>query len=218
MAEKSKVVKLDFTKRETTGTGVCRKIRVKGQVPVVLYGPDYKEGLAGIVEQRAVAAVTASARRDTTLIELKMSDGTIANALIRDVQRHPLSRQLRHIDFYQVLEGHKVKVEIPVRLVNADKAKGVKDGGVLTQATRSLEVEVQPAEIPDEFTYDAAAADLGAEVFVKDLDIPEGIDVLTDAEALVFHIAEPKFYEESAEEGTAEVEVVAKGKAAKGEE
>ena len=114
MASRTKGLKIDFTKRELTGTGVCRKIRVKNMIPVVLYGPEYKQGLAGTVSAKSIMAVANSEHRETSLIELAMPDGTVASALIRDVQRHPLTQQIRHIDFYQVLKGHIIKVEIPI--------------------------------------------------------------------------------------------------------
>ena len=218
---KNQTVKLDFTKREVTGTGACRKIRSKNLIPVVLYGPDYKNGLAGTVSVRAIAPVANSGHRETTLIELAISDGTTASALIRDVQRHPLTRQIRHIDLYQVLKGHKLKVEIPVRIANADTAKGVKEGGLLTHSTRLVLVEVQPSDIPEEIVVDAKDLEMGAEVFVKDLAVPEGVTVLTDPEILVLHISALRSSDDEEVEGeeeSKEVEVVAKGMAAKEEE
>ncbi len=218
---KNQTVKLDFTKREVTGTGACRKIRSKNLTPVVLYGPDYKNGLAGTVLTKAIAPVANSGHRETTLIELTINDGTTASALIRDVQRHPLTRQIRHIDLYQVLKGHKVKVEIPIRVENAEAAKGVKEGGLLTHNTRLVLVEVQPSDIPEEIVVDAKDLEMGAEVFVKDLIVPEGVAVLTAPEILVLHIAALRSADdepEALEEESKEVEVVAKGKAAKEEE
>ncbi|MDO4987863.1 MAG: 50S ribosomal protein L25 [Synergistes sp.] len=218
---KNQALKLDFTKREATGKGFCRKIRSKNLIPAVLYGPEYKNGLAGTISTKAIAPVANGAHRETTLIELTMNDGTEAHALIRDVQRHPLTRQLRHIDFYQVLKGHKIKIEIPVRIVNAELAKGVKEGGLLTHKTRLVLVEVQPSDIPDEIVVDAKGLEMGSEIFVKDLDVPEGVTVLTDADNLVLHISAVRAMAEAeTEEGeeNKEVEVVAKGKAAKEEE
>lgn len=218
---KNQIVKLDFTKREVTGTGACRKIRSKNLIPVVLYGPDYKSGLAGTVSARAIAPLANSGHRETTLIELAISDGTTASALIRDVQRHPLTRKIRHIDLYQVLKGHKLKVEIPIRIANVDTAKGVKEGGLLTHSTRLVLVEVQPSDIPEEIVVDAKDLEMGAEVFVKDLHVPEGIVMLTDPEVLVLHISALRSSDDEVAEGeeeSKEVEVVAKGKAAKEEE
>ena len=123
MAAKKQQHKIEFTLREKTGTGACRKIRSKDMVPAVLYGPEHKLGLAGMVSARAVAPIANSGARETTVIELAMSDGKECMALIRDVQRHPISQSLRHIDFYQVLKGHKVKVEIPIKVFNKECAR-----------------------------------------------------------------------------------------------
>lgn len=221
MASTHQTVKLDFTKREGTGKGTCRKLRSKDQLPVVLYGPEYKNGLAGVISARAVAPVANSAHRETTLIELDFADGGSATALIRDVQRHPLTRRVIHIDFYQVLKGHMIKVEVPIRVINEELCKGIKDdGGVLVYGERAILVEVQPSDIPEEIVFDAQALEVGSEVFVKDLALPEGVTAVTDADLLVLHVEQPKEEAEAApaetEENT-EVEVVAKGKAAKEE-
>ena len=210
MASKHQTVKLEFAKREGTGKGTCRKLRSKDQLPVVLYGPEYKNGLAGVISARAVAPVANSAHRETTL-----------TALIRDVQRHPLTRRVIHIDFYQVLKGHMIKVEVPIRVINEELCKGIKDdGGVLVYGERAILVEVQPSDIPEEIVFDAQALEVGSEVFVKDLALPEGVTAVTDADLLVLHVEQPKEEAEPAaaetEENT-EVEVVAKGKAAKEE-
>ena len=217
---KNQALKLDFEKREKTGTGACRKIRSKNLIPAVLYGPNFKEGLAGTISAKVITPLANSSKKETTLIELTLSDGTLTHALIRDVQRHPLTRVIRHIDLYQVLKGHKIKVEIPVRIINADTCQGVKDGGLLTHSTRLLLVEVQPSDIPDEIIFDAKDLNMGSEVFVKDLALPEGVTAITDADTLVLHITEVKEEEINSEgaEEQKEVEVVAKGKAAKEEE
>lgn len=220
VAQKSKrqTPKIEFTKRETTGKGVCRKLRATNMTPVVLYGPDYKDGLAGIVPTKAIALIANSERRETTLLELAM-DGGVCEALIRDVQRHPMTQKIRHIDFYQVVKGHKIKVEIPIHVINKELSQGVKDGGIVNQSTRLLLIEVQPSDIPDEIVVDAKDLVLGSEVFVKELQLPEGATLITDPENVVLGVVQPKVYEEpTSEEGaeeTAEVEVVAKGKASK---
>lgn len=217
MASRTKGLKIDFTKRELTGTGVCRKMRVKNMIPVVLYGPEYKQGLAGAVSAKSIMAVANSEHRETSLIELAMQDGTVASALIRDVQRHPLTQQIRHIDFYQVLKGHKIKVEIPIHVINKETCQGVKDGGLLNLGVRLVMVAIQPSDIPDEIVVDAKALELGSEVFIKDLLLPEGAELLSDEDTIVLHVLQPRAAsdEEEASEEPAEVEVVAKGKASK---
>lgn len=186
-------------------------------IPVVLYGPEYKQGLAGAVSAKSIMAVANSEHRETSLIELAMQDGTVASALIRDVQRHPLTQQIRHIDFYQVLKGHKIKVEIPIHVINKETCQGVKDGGLLNLGVRLVMVAIQPSDIPDEIVVDAKALELGSEVFIKDLLLPEGAELLSDEDTIVLHVLQPRAAsdEEEASEEPAEVEVVAKGKASK---
>lgn len=214
-----KVVEVKFTKREATGTGVCRKIRNEKLIPCILYGPDFKEGLAGSVVAKPIYSVANGSHSETTLIELSMDGNKKANALIREVQRHPISREIRHVDFYQVVKGHKIRVEVPVLVLNAEKAPGVKEGAVLTTLMHTIMVEVEPSNIPDEIVIDAAEFEVGKEVFVKDLNLPDGVVALAADDALVVLVSLPRVYQEAAEEteaAGAEVEVVAKGKEAEG--
>ncbi len=213
-----KVVEVKFAERETTGTGVCRKIRNEKLIPCVLYGPDFKEGLAGSVVAKPIYSVANGSHSETTLIELSIDGNKKTNALIREVQRHPISREIRHVDFYQVVKGHKIRVEVPVLVLNAEKAPGVKEGAVLTTLMHTIMVEVEPSNIPDEIIIDAAEFEVGKEVFVKDLNLPEGVSAVAAEDALVLLVALPKVFEEAAEEGeAAEVEVVSKGKATEAE-
>ncbi len=215
MAKRLTNQKFDFTKRTATGKGVCRKIRAKNALPVVLYGPDFKEGLAGTVDAKAISLVANSPFHETTVVTLNMEDGKSYQALLRDIQRHPLTQQVRHIDLYEVIAGHKIKVEIPVYTTNKEICKGLKEGGVLETAARQVEIEVEPSNIPEDVVIDLAELELGAEVFVKDLPAIEGVTYVTDAEQLLFHIIAPKSSiadEETAEDENKEVEVVAKGK------
>ncbi len=220
MAAKKQQQKIEFTKREMTGTGACRKIRSKDMVPVILYGPEYKQGLTGTVSARAIAPIANGEFRETTVIELGLPDGKVCSALIRDVQRHPLTLRLRHIDFYQVLKGHKIKVEVPISVINKELAPGVKLGGMVNQSMRIIAMEIQPNDIPEEIVVDVKDLDMGAEIFVKDLKLPEGAECLSSPDSIVLHISQHKVEEEAAtaEEEVKEVEVVAKGKAIKEEE
>jgi len=217
MAAKKEQHKIEFTIREKTGTGVCRKIRTKNLIPVILYGPEYKQGLAGTVSARAIAPIANGKAKETTLIELGISDGKDCVALIRDVQRHPLTLNIKHVDFYQVLKGHKIKVEIPIRIINSELSPGVKEGGLLNQTTWVVSVDIKPGDIPDDIVVDVAGLNLGEEIFIKDLKLPDDCDLLTPDDTIILHIMQPKVSAETeevleGEENAAEVEVVAKGK------
>ena len=219
MVTKKENLKIDFSKREKIGTGACRKLRNKQLCPVVLYGPEYKEGLPGTVATKSIYAIANSKNRETTLIDLVFEDGNVSSALIRDVQRHPITQQIRHIDLYQVLKGHKIKIDIPINIVNEEESQGIKDGGILMFGTRLVSVEIQPSDILEQIDYDIKELEIGSEVYVRDIVIPENSELLTDPDALVLHIAMPKIQEEEVEseeeaieEASAEVEVISKGK------
>lgn len=203
------------------GKGVNRKLRVKQMVPAVLYGPDYKHGIAGAVSNKLIAPIANGAHRETTVIDLVMPDGKTKPALIKDVQKHPTTRRILHLDFVQVVKGHKMKVEIPIIVVNKEISRGIKDGGMLDQQSRTITIEVLPKDIPGDIIIDLKDMTLGAEVFAKDLQLPESAELVSDPEQLVMQITHTRStgVETTAEgEAAEEVEVVAKGKAKEGDE
>lgn len=207
--------KIEFSAKERMGKGVNRKLRVKQLIPAVFYGPDYKQGIAGSVSERLISPIANGAHRETTVIELTMPDGSTKSALIKDVQKHPTSRRLLHLDFVQVIRGQKMKVEIPIIVANKETSRGIKDGGMLDHQVRTITIEVLPKDIPGDICVDIKDMQLGTEVFAKDLPLPESAELITDPGQLVLQIAHTRSTaaEEPAEGESAEVEVVAKGKA-----
>lgn len=213
--------KIEFSAKEKMGKGVNRKLRAKQLVPAVLYGPDYKEGIAGSVPNKLIAPVANSSHRETTVIELVMPSGKTSSALIKDVQRHPITQRLLHLDFVEVVRGQKMKVEIPIIVSNRDISRGIKDGGMLDQPTRTVTIEVLPKDIPSDIAIDLKDMELGAELFVRDLPLPASAELVSDADLLVLQITQTRAAaaESAAEsEASGEVPVVAKGKAKEGEE
>jgi large subunit ribosomal protein L25 len=103
-------------------------------------------------------------------------------------------------------------------VINKELAPGLKEGGLLNQITRSLFVEIKPRDIPEDIVVDIAELMIGGEIFIKDLALPEDCDLLSAEDTLVLHISQPRAVaeteeEEILEEESAEVEVLAKGKA-----
>lgn len=219
-AKKAPTIK--FSKREATGKGVCRKMRVKGEVPAIFYGPEYKESLVGAVGAKEISHIVNAPNWETTMIDLELPDGKTEMALLRNVQRHAITQNILHIDLYQLVKGHKVKVAVPVHIVNKEICAGVKMGGILEQPLREVEINVLPREIPSQIVLDMAKMAIGDEIFVRDLTMPESAELITGNDTLVVMVARPRSMavetpEEGAEE-TVEVEVVAKGKAKESEE
>jgi large subunit ribosomal protein L25 len=215
-------VRIKFTKRTTTGKGVCRKLRAGGLIPAVFYGPEYGKSEVGHVDVKELSRVANAANWETNMIDLEMPDGRVEMALLRDIQRHVTTQNILHVDLYQLVKGHKVKVAVPVRVINKEISAGVKLGGMLEQPVREVEILVLPREIPSEIVIDTAKMAMGSEVFVRDLTLPESAEIITPEDLIVVMVTRPKSLAETPEsedaEESKEVEVVGKGKRKDGEE
>ncbi|MDR1019614.1 MAG: 50S ribosomal protein L25 [Synergistaceae bacterium] len=214
-------VKIKLSRREATGKGVCRKLRAKGTVPAVFYGPEYKESIVGSVDSKELSQLTDSPNWETSMIDLELPGGNVEMALLRSVYRHPVTQNILHVDLYQLVKGHKVKVAVPIRVINKESCAGVKMGGVLEHPMREVEIMVLPREIPSEMVIDTIKMPMGSEVFARDLDFPESADLISSPDAVVVMVSRPKSLVDTpseTEEEATEVEVVGKGKRKEGEE
>lgn len=196
-----------------------RQLRRQGLVPAVVYGRN-SPTLAIQVEENALERVLRRAGF-THLINLQIENGgspASEMVLVREVQRHPIRRNLLHVDFYRVVMTEKLRVEVPIRLVG--EAPVVAAGATLIQNLDAIEVECLPADIPEVIQVDVSGlTDASQSISVADLVIPPKVTVLSDPKALVVSVTYAAGEEaEEAEEEMAEPEVVAKGKAAKAEE
>jgi len=208
-------VKIKFTNRTEVGKGKCRKLRTKGRVPAVFYGPEYKDSVVGSLDIKELSTVANTLNWETSIIDLEMPDGRVEMALLRGVQRHAITRNILHVDLYQLVKDQKVKVAIPIRVINKEITVGVKMGGVLEQPLREVDILVLPQEIPSEIVLDTTQMTLGSEIFVRDLKMPESAEIITQVDLPVVIISHPKAIAETTEEEaeeTAEVEVMGKGK------
>lgn len=212
----SERVTLVMEPREETGKGANGRLRRAGFVPCVLYGPGMEKNVQGSLKLRDVQRVIAG-RWESLRLNLQLPGGGEEMCIIRELQRDPLTDRPLHLDFLRLVKDRKITVNIPVEAQGRDEAPGVKDGGVL-EVMRELEVETLPMSIPDVIMVDVSGLGVGDAVHVRDLTLPEGVEALADPDEIVAVVASSRGVEESApEEAPAEVEVVAKGKAAKEE-
>ncbi|MDY6399464.1 MAG: 50S ribosomal protein L25 [Synergistales bacterium] len=214
------IVTLVMESREKTGKGENGRIRRAGYVPCIIYGPEIKENIKGKVNMREVERILAG-RWESTRLNVKLPDGREELCIIREAQRHPLTDMPLHVDFLHLVRGRKINVNIPVEVVGREESQGVKDGGVL-EFTHELEVETLPMSIPDVITVDVSGLNIGDAIHVKDLKLPENVSALADPEEVVAIVVMSRGVEDAAPEeeapAAADVEVVAKGKAAKEDE
>ena len=179
---------LTATSRAGIGTGVARKLRSSGQVPAIIYG-HHREPQPLALNARELEKLLEHISAENTVIELT-ADGRTARTLIREIQRHPFKRQILHVDFQELVAGEKITVSVPIVLVGS--AAGIRDGGVLDQTMRELEIEVDPVNMPNHIEVDVTNLGIGDSVHVSDLKLPEGVTVLDDPEASVAVLSTPK--------------------------
>jgi large subunit ribosomal protein L25 len=195
--------------RDNRGKGVARSLRASGRVPAVIYGHG-REPQSLSIDTRELEKLLSHISAENTVIDLSV-DGKSSRTLIREIQRHPFKRQILHVDFQELVAGEKVTVRLPIVLVGVPV--GVRmDGGILDQTLRELEVEVDPANIPNHVDVDVSELHIGSSVHVSDITLPEGVEIVGDPDASVCVVSAPRAaIEEAAAETTetsAEPEVI----------
>src|SRR5260370_39766357 len=212
-------ISLSASPRQATGKGGARQARFRGKVPAVIYG----HGRASQpleLEAKALEKALDGIEPASTIIELSV-DGTPVKTLIREIQRHPVRRDIIHVDVYEIHAAEKVKLKITVHLVgNPDGVRNA--GGVLDQVTREVEIDVLPENIPDRVELDVTALKIGDSLHVRDLNIPQA-KILTDADLTIATVVPPRAEEVAAPtpEAVAEVtepELIRKGREGEEEE
>jgi len=192
--------------RSSSGKGVARKLRAAGQVPGIVYGHG-REPQALAVNARDLDKLLSGIAAGSTVIELTLAKAT-TRTLIREIQRHPFKKQILHVDFMELVAGEKVIVDIPLVFVGIPE--GVRlSGALLEQIVHSIEVNVDPSNIPNHIDVDVTNLAMGHSLHVRDLKLPEGLEVLTDEDTTICAVIAPRaVVEEEKPEGEADAAVV----------
>lgn len=163
------VIKAD--NRPETGKKESKKVRREGRIPGVLYGIDANVHFS--VEPADVKDLIYSP--DFKLVELTIG-GKTYSCILKDVQYHPVTDAIVHIDFLGLIPGKPVKLELPIRFKG--QSPGVKLGGKLSQSLRRAKVKTVPENIQTELFVDVSKLELGQSVRVRDIVVPEGIEII----------------------------------------
>jgi large subunit ribosomal protein L25 len=175
--------------RKDTGKGAARSLRREGRLPAVIYG-HAREPLSLSIPARELERLLERVAAENTVIELQI-DGSMSRTLIREIQRHPVRRNVLHVDFQELVAGERVVVRIPIVLQGTPD--GVRHaGGILSQIMQELECRVDPLNMPGHIDVDVTNVTIGHSVHVSEIVIPEGVEVLDEPEATVAIVAAPK--------------------------
>ncbi len=187
---------LSAAKRERAGKGVARALRREMKVPAVIYG----DGKAPVGISLPVKEATLEYQKGhmfTTLCDMSV-DGAKQLVLVRDVQMHPVTDRIEHIDFLRVNEKTKIKVMVPAHFINHEECKGIAtDKGVLNVVRHEVEMYCQAQSIPEEITVDLKGFEIGDAIKISDVKLPAGVTpVITNRDFTIATIIEPKAYVE----------------------
>ncbi|MEC7548461.1 MAG: 50S ribosomal protein L25/general stress protein Ctc [Bacteroidota bacterium] len=160
-----KSITIKGSKRESVGKSATKALRNAGMVPCVLYGGD--EPVHFAAEELAFTKLVYTPNAHTVALEI--GEKMKFNAILQDIQFHPLTDKILHIDFYQLFDDKAVSMDIPVKILGA--APGVlNSGGVLSRNKRKLRVRALPANLPDFIEADISNLELGSKLYVTELE------------------------------------------------
>ena len=188
------IINLKASPRETTGNGPSRVLRRDGKVPAILYGPK-TETIKLAIDKLDLEPIFKSGAVAQKLLKLEIV-GTEGgrNVMIKEVQRHPVSLNLLHLDLYEVSMDQKIKVMVPV--VTTGKCRGVEMGGMLQIIRRELEVLCRPDQIPEHISIDITDLDVGDSFHVESLQLEGAVEVPADVNFTILTILSTKAEEE----------------------
>ena len=201
---------LAVERREAAGSREARRLRRTGSVPGVLYGGG-EEPIAFQVDARLLRQTLAHAG---AVIELSVDGAGGTPVVVKELTRHPVNGETVHIDLLRVRLDQAIHSTVILELVGADDAPGVKEGGVLEQVTRELNIEALPGDIPDSIHYDVSGVQIGDTITLEAVIPPRGVTLTDDLETVVATVTPPKLQLEAEEEIEEETERVAEGEVA----
>jgi large subunit ribosomal protein L25 len=158
-----KSITINGSQRESVGKKSTKALRNAGQVPCVLYGGDKPVHFSA--EELAFSKLVYTPNAHTVVIALE--NGETFNAVMQDIQFHPVTDRILHVDFYQLFEDKPVTMNIPVRLVG--NSPGVRNGGRLLFRNRKLSIKALPSKLPDFFNVDISKLKIGMLIAVEEL-------------------------------------------------
>jgi large subunit ribosomal protein L25 len=198
----SKQVALAARARAGSGKGEARSLRREGRVPAIAYGADLDPTPLS-VDGRDLFHVLHTEAGLNAIIRLEI-DGDSHLTIARDIQRHPVRREILHVDFVAFDSNKPIQVDVPIHLEGT--AAGEEDGGIAEHVLFSLPIEVLQLRVPDQIVLDVSDMEVGDVKRVSDLELPEGVTALEDPEATVVSVNVPTLEVPEPEEGLEGVE------------
>jgi len=162
--------------REDQGKGASRRLRRSGKVPAIIYGAGRPPRQLAFDHNRVIQQLENESFY-SSILNIKVGENSQA-AIVKDIQRHPAKRIIMHMDFQRIVEGEKIKMNVPIHYLNAEESIGVKqDGGSVSQLVNDVEVSCLPKDLPEYFEVDIAELKLNEMLHLSDIKVPEGVEI-----------------------------------------
>lgn len=200
-------------KRDQAGKGPAHRLRRKGLIPAVCYGP-YEKPLHVAVDPEAIKVAIATPHKFNTLIKLTVDGGETRTVLFKAYEKDPVDGHMLHADFLEVRMDKDVVVNVPVVLTG--KPEGVTAGGILQQVSRTLPVECKPDDIPEKIEVDVSHLQITESLHIKDVKTPAGVKFKVKGDQTIAVVAVPEKEEEAPKPAAAAVPGVEGAAAAPG--
>lgn len=205
----SQSTKLTVSPRDVEGSRATRRLRRTGRVPGVLYGGG-DDPYAFSVDARELrhALAARGAVLDVSI------DGASSPAVLKDAQYHPVRGETMHVDLLRVRLDVAIHAVVPLELTGAEEAPGTKEGGVLEQVTREVNIEALPTSIPESILHDVSSMEMNDTITLAVVDIPADVTLLDDPdETVVATLTPPRLEVEADDEIEEETGLVGEGEA-----
>ncbi len=208
----SEALTLPAETRERAGKGASRALRREGRIPAVIYGGKEEPTMIH-VEQKELVKQLMTGHFMNSIVEIELN-GKKVRALPKAVALNPVSDIPEHADFFRMVKGGKIEVEVPVVFIDEEESPGLKKGGVLNVVRHELELVCENDKIPGEIVISVKGKDVGDAIHISEVTLPAGSEsAITDRDFTIATLVAPSALKKSEEEADEE-EIPADGVAA----
>jgi large subunit ribosomal protein L25 len=199
--------KLEVRSRAAEGSRAARRLRRTGRVPGVLYGGG-GDSVGFDVDARDLRLALA---KSGAVLDLSIDGAKATPVVLKEAQRDPVRGETVHIDLLRVRLDQAIHAVVPLELTGTDDAPGVKEGGILEQIIRELNVEALPTAIPEAIVHEVGEMQIGDTIALEQIAMPEGVALLDEVEEAVVATLSPPRLQAEADDVEAETELVGEG-------
>jgi len=209
MADTNTTTKLAVSSRAAEGSRAARRLRRSGRVPGIVYGGG-GESVSFDADARELRLALAGSG---AVLDLSVDGKQATPVVLKEAQRDPVRGETVHIDLLRVRLDEAIHAIVPLELTGTEDAPGVKEGGVLEQITRELNVQALPTAIPESIVHPIGEMQIGDTIALAALAAPAGVTLLDDPDTVLATLSPPRLQVEEEEEIEAETELVGEGEA-----